>query len=147
VVYVAVLRPEAATIVAYLERKLSASEFLALQQKVDALYAAIRWLDEEERIRWRQPCALLDEDGTCSVYPVRPLLCRGMTSIDPETCRQAIELLPLGDAPPVTVNLFQSFLFNQAFIALARAMENAGLENRSMEMTAAIKALLDERHH
>jgi hypothetical protein len=70
-----------------------------------------------------------------------------MTSIDPETCRQAIKLLPLGDAPPVTVNLFQSFLFNQAYIALARAMENAGLENRSMEMTAAIKALLDERHH
>jgi hypothetical protein len=70
-----------------------------------------------------------------------------MTSIDPETCRQATELLPLGDAPPVTVNLFQSFLFNQAFIALARSMENAGLESRSLEMTAAIKTLLDERHH
>jgi Fe-S-cluster containining protein len=147
VVNVAVLRPEAATIVAYLERKLSASELLALQQKIDALHAAIRWLDEEERIRRRQSCALLDEAGTCSVYPVRPLLCRGMTSIDPETCRQAIDLLPLGDAPPVTVNLFQSFLFHQAFIALARAMENAGLESRSQEMTAAIKGLLDEHHH
>jgi Fe-S-cluster containining protein len=146
VVNVAVLQPEATTIVAYLERKLAAGEFLALQQKVDALYAAIRWLDEEERIRWKQPCALLDEAGNCSVYPVRPLLCRGMTSIDPETCRQAIDLLPLEDAPPVTVNLFQSFLFNQAFIALARAMENAGHDSRILEMTAAIKTLLDERH-
>jgi hypothetical protein len=145
VVSVAVLRPEAVTIVTFLERKHSAGELLALQQKIGELYAAIRWLDEEERIRWKQPCALLDEAGTCSIYPVRPLLCRGMTSIDPESCRQAIDLLSLGDAPPVTVNLFQSFLFNQAFMALARAMENAGIENRSLEMTAAIKTLLDAR--
>lgn len=146
VVNVAVLRPEAATIVAYLERKLSPSQLIALKQKVGKLYAGIRWLDDEERIRWKQPCALLDDVGNCSVYPVRPLLCRGMTSIDPETCRQAIDLLPLGEALPVTVNLFQSFLYNQAFIALGRAMENAGLENRSLEMTAAITTLLDERH-
>lgn len=146
VVNVAVLRPEAATIVAYLERKLSPIQLIALKQKIGALYAALRWLDEEERIRWKQPCALLDDVGNCSVYPVRPLLCRGMTSIDPETCRQTIELLPLGEAPPVTVNLFQSFLYNQAFIALARAMENAGLESRSLEMTSAVKTLLDERH-
>jgi Fe-S-cluster containining protein len=145
VVNVAVLQPEAATIVAYLERKLSAGEFLALQQKIGEEYAALRWLDDEERIRWKQPCVLLDDAGCCSVYPVRPLLCRGMTSIDPETCRQAIDLVPMGDAPPVTVNLFQSFLFNQAFVALARAMENAGLENRSQEMTAAIKELMDAR--
>jgi Fe-S-cluster containining protein len=146
VVNVAALRPEAVTILAYLERKLSAGQFLALEQKVDALDADIRWLDEEERIRQGRPCALLDEAGNCSVYPVRPLLCRGMTSVDPETCRQAIDLLPLGEAPPVTVNLFQSFLYNQAFLALAQAMENAGLENRSCELTAAIKSLLDERH-
>lgn len=145
VVSVAVLRPEAVTIVAYLERKLSAGHFLALAQKVDTLAAELRWLDEEERIRQRRPCALLDGAGNCSVYPVRPLLCRGLTSVDPETCRQAVELLPLEEAPPVTVNLFQSFLYNQAFLALAQAMANAGLENGSRELTAAIKALLDER--
>lgn len=146
VLNVAILRPEAATVVAYLERKLSTSQLMALKQKIDELHAGIRWLGDEERIRWKQPCALLDDSGNCSVYPVRPLLCRGVTSIDPETCRQAIDLLPLEEAPPVTANLFQSFLFNQAFIALARAMENAGIENRSQEMTAAIKTLLDERH-
>lgn len=146
VINVAILRPEAVTILAYLERKLSPIQLIALKQKIGALYAGIRWLDGDERIRWKLPCALLDEVGNCSIYPVRPLLCRGMTSIDPETCRQAIDMVPLDDAPPVTVNLFQSFLFNQAFIALARAMENAGLESRSMEMTAAISTLLDQRH-
>lgn len=146
VVNVAVLQPEAVTMVDYLQRKLSASQLLDLERKIGELYAGIRWLDEEERIRWQQSCALLDEAGSCSVYPVRPLLCRGMTSIDPEACRQTIELLPLGEAPTVTVNLFQSFLYQQTFIALARAMENAGLESRSRELTGSIKALLDKRH-
>jgi Fe-S-cluster containining protein len=144
VVNVAVLQPEAVTMVDYLQRKLSASQLLDLERKIGELYAGIRWLDEDERIRWQQSCALLDEAGSCSVYPVRPLLCRGMTSIDPEACRQAIELLPLGEAPTVTVNLFQSFLYQQAFIALARAMENAGLESRSRELTGSIKTLLDK---
>jgi len=146
VVNVAVLHPESAAIVDYLERKLSPGELLALRRKVDEQAAVFRWLDDEERVNLQQPCALLDEAGSCRVYPVRPLLCRGVTSINPETCRQAIDLHPLGDAPPVTVNLFQSFLFNQAFIALARAMEGIGLDSRSMEMTAAIKTLLDDRH-
>lgn len=145
VVNVAVLRPEAATIVAYLERKLSVSQFAALGLKIDEMYAGIRWLDDEERIRWQKPCVLLDDAGNCSVYPVRPLLCRGLTSIDAETCRQAIELNALADAPSITVNLFQSFLYNQAFISMAQAMKNAGIENNSREMTAAIKTLLNER--
>jgi hypothetical protein len=46
----------------------------------------------------------------------------------------------------VTVNLFQSFLYQQAFVALAQAMENAGLENSSRELTGSIKTLLDKRN-
>jgi len=144
-VNVAVLQPEAVTIVAFLERKLSASQLAELGEQIDELLACIGGLDDEGRIWRNRPCALLDAAGNCSVYPVRPLLCRGMTSIDPETCRQAIDLLPMGEAPAVTVNLFQSFLYNQAFLALARAMENAGLPSSSREMTAAMKSLLDAR--
>lgn len=146
VVNVAVLQPEAATIVAYLERKLSTDRLLALKKKIDELYATIQWLDDEERIRWKQPCALLDDAGNCSVYPVRPLLCRGLTSIDAETCRQAIELISQAEAPSITANLFQSFLYNQAYMAFARSLEIAGIDSRSMEMTAALKQTLDERH-
>lgn len=146
VVNVAVLLPEATTIVDFLERKLAGDRLLDLKKKIDDLHAAIQWLDDEERIRWNQPCALLDEAGSCSVYPVRPLLCRGLTSIDAETCRQAIELSYLADAPSITVNLFQSFLYNQAFIALAQAIQNTGLANNSMEMTAALKQIFDQRH-
>jgi hypothetical protein len=36
------------------------------------------------------PCALL-VDGRCSVYSVRPLLCRGYLSTDREGCRAGFE--------------------------------------------------------
>lgn len=144
-VNVAVLLPEAVTIVAYLERKLSPTQIEALGQKIEQLHVSIRWLDEEGRIMLRRPCALLDDGGNCTVYPVRPLLCRGMTSTDPETCRQAVVLHPLGESPPVLSNLFQSALFNHAFIALARAMDNTGLDSRSRELTEAVHTLLVER--
>lgn len=146
VVNVAVLRPEAVTILSFLKRKLPAAQYLEMQARIGDLHAAICWSDDEGRIVQQRPCALLDENRCCSVYPVRPLLCRGMTSVDPEACRQAIDLLPLGESPPVTVNLFQAMLFNQAFIALARAMENAGLESRSSELTAAMQRLIQEQH-
>lgn len=145
VVNVSVLQPEAATIVAYLERKLSSDRLLTLKKKIEEMHTSIQWLDDEERIRWKQPCALLDDGGSCSVYPVRPLLCRGLTSIDAETCRQALDLISLAEAPSITVNLFQSFLYNQAFMAFAQSLEKAGIDSRSTEMTAALKRILDAR--
>jgi len=145
VLNVAVLEPEAVTIVAYLERKLPPSQFTSLRRQIDDLHGTLRWLDDEERIRLRRPCAFLDQEGTCSIYPVRPLLCRGLNSTDPENCRQALELLFLDEEPKILSNLFQSALFSQTFLALARAMENAGLDSRSRELTTAVKSHLDGR--
>lgn len=144
-VNVAVLNPEAVTLVAYLERKLSPEKFEELRQKIEQLHARIEWLDDEERITKRLSCALLDDQGNCSVHPVRPLLCRGMTSIDPETCRQAIDLHIMGEAPLVLSNLFQASLFNHAFFGLAQAMENVGLDSRSRELTEAMHTLIEKR--
>jgi len=145
VLNVAVLEPEAVTIVAYLERKLSPSQFASLCRQVDDLHDCLRWLDDEERIRLRRPCAFLDREGTCSIYPVRPLLCRGLNSTDPESCRQALALQFLDPEPQILSNLFQSTLFSQTFLALARAMENSGLDSRSRELTASVKTHLDGR--
>lgn len=46
--------------------------------------------NEDERVQLRMPCALLD--GTiCTVYPDRPLVCRGMASASVTACEQAFE--------------------------------------------------------
>jgi len=144
VLNVAVLEPEAVTIVAYLERKLLPSQIVSLRRQIDDLHDCLRWLDDDERVRLRRPCAFLDAEGKCSIYPVRPLLCRGLNSTDPESCRKALDLLFLDAEPQILSNLFQSALFSQAFLALARAMENAGLDSRSRELTAAVKTHLDD---
>jgi len=66
-VNVAVLQPEAVTIVAFLERKLSASQLAELEEQIDELLACIGGLDDEGRIWRNRPCALLDAAGSCSV--------------------------------------------------------------------------------
>jgi Fe-S-cluster containining protein len=38
--------------------------------------------------RHRLPCLFL-EDGNCSIYPARPLACRGWNSVDEEMCRRS----------------------------------------------------------
>jgi hypothetical protein len=46
--------------------------------------------DEDDRMQLRMPCALLD--GTiCTVYPDRPLVCRGMASTSVTACERAFE--------------------------------------------------------
>ena len=59
---------------------------------------------EEERIMARQPCAFLDGSGSCSIYPVRPLLCRSITSTDADACREALSMLALGENQPISYN-------------------------------------------
>jgi Putative zinc- or iron-chelating domain len=144
VVNVAVLEPEVAAILQDLRRRLSGRERSRLRQRARALYRMVVGLDDEERIMLRQPCLFLTEQGECSIHPVRPLLCRGMTSTDPERCRNAITLAPLGEAPTVIINLFQKSLFDHAFKGLARAMEKAGLDPRSRKLSVAIHRALHE---
>jgi len=143
-VNVAVLFPEAVAIVGYLNRHFNKSEAALLKARVAELYRQIRWLDEEERLFLRQPCAFLDERGSCSIYPVRPLLCRSVTSIDPEDCRQAITSPALGETRSVLMNLFQKTLMEAAFRGVGKALSDAGLDARGMTLTAAVKHLVDE---
>lgn len=145
VLNVAVLAPEAAAIADYLIRKHSAAELDLQRQRIDRLYAQTRWVTDDERVTLCRPCAFLDANRCCGIYPVRPLLCRALTSIDPETCRLAIALHTVDEAPPVVTYLFQANLFRQAFIALAGALGNAGLDTGSRELTEAVKIQFDGR--
>jgi Fe-S-cluster containining protein len=143
VLNVAVLTPEAAAVADYLQRKLDAPELDRMRQRIDRLYSDIRWCSDDERITRMRSCAFVDGSGRCGIYPVRPLLCRALTSTDPETCRQAVLLHVIDESPPILLNLFQANLFRQSFVALAKALAAAGLDDRSRELTGAVKSLLD----
>lgn len=142
IVNVAVLAPETDAIMDYLRRKSGPTEQRRLAERAEELFHLVRGLDDEERIMLRRPCLFLDETACCGIYPVRPLLCRALTSTDPERCREAIAMLALGQQVPILANTFQQELFNQAFVGLAAALEQVGLDARSQPLTAAIRERL-----
>jgi Fe-S-cluster containining protein len=142
IVNVAVLTPETDAIIDYLRHKSSREELRMLARRAEVLYHQIHGLTDEDRLMARCSCLFLDASGFCSIYPVRPLLCRALTSTDAKRCQEAIALVALGEELPILVNTFQQELFNRAFICLGTSLERAGLSSRSQPLTAAVRGRL-----
>lgn len=142
VVNVAVLTPEAESIVADLRRRLSSEDLADVSRRLEGLYCRIVGLDDGDRPLLYAPCAFLDESKNCSIHPVRPLMCRSVTSTDPQACREAISLQAFGENPTILSNLFQSALFEHSFIALSRALARTGNNSSSSTLTASTRQLL-----
>ena len=144
VLNVVVLFPEAITITWFLKRRFSAEQLDSLRARLQDLLTRTRWLDDEERLFVRVPCAFLDAQGSCMIHSVRPLLCRSITSTDPEVCHDAVAMAPLNGAPCVEMNLFQKQFIETAYTELAGALEELGLDHRPRRLSAAVLALLAE---
>ncbi len=142
-VHVALLIPEAIGIASFLRRRLAEEGGRYLRERLDDVSSRVRWVDAEERNRLGIPCAFLDARGRCSIYPVRPLTCRSITSTDAELCRRALNASFLDEEEPILMDLFQKFLFDETFRTVARTLEELGLDSRSLELTGGVKAFLD----
>ncbi len=144
VLNVSVLIPEAVAITWFLQRRFSAEELDLLQLRLQELVRRTRWLDDEERLFVRESCAFLNEQGSCIIHSVRPLLCRAISSTDPETCRDAIAMVPLDGPPTVEMNLFQKRLIDTVYCELGGALEFLGLDHQPKRLSSAVLALLAE---
>jgi Fe-S-cluster containining protein len=144
VLNVAVLFPEAVAITWFLKRRFSSGEIEDLCEKLQELLIRTRWLDDEERLFARVPCAFLDQRGNCMIHPVRPLLCRSITSTNSQACRDAIAMAPLDGAPCVEMNLFQKKFIDTVYTELAGALEDLGLDYRPRRLSAAVLGLLTD---
>jgi hypothetical protein len=137
---VSVAAPEALVIAEYLRATLSAEALVGVMDRLAALDAVTHALPAQERFNQRRPCALL-VDNRCSIYPVRPILCRGWTSYDAAQCEQALrqaeDNLPVDNHPQirqVAADLEQELL---------AATRDAGLPTRQLELTAALRVALE----
>lgn len=139
---VAVLFPEAVTITRYLRRRLPDDALDVLQERLQELMIRTRWLDDEERLFVREPCAFLDRQERCMIHAVRPLLCRSITSTDPLACRDAIAMAPLEGAPRIEMDLFQKQVVDTIYRELAHALGELGFDHRPKRLTSAVLALL-----
>ena len=144
VLNVDVLIPEAVTIAWFLQRRFPGEELTVLRNRLHELLRLTRWLDDEERLFMRKPCAFLDEYGSCMIHVVRPLLCRAITSTDSATCRDEIAMVPLNGVPMVEMDLFQKKLVETVYRELGGALEYLGLDSRPRRLSSAVLALLEE---
>jgi len=48
----------------------------SLRQRLAITVAQLQALDPADRLAQKIPCAFLESDGTCGIYPVRPAACR-----------------------------------------------------------------------
>lgn len=78
---------EGFAIVEHLRSTRSADELTGVLSKLEERGSETDGLTAAEQYSPRFPCVFL-EGGACSIYEARPLVCRGMNSLDAEACQK-----------------------------------------------------------
>ena len=146
VVNVSLSIPEALIIVRFL-KCLPDLQLDEQRMKLDQLWQIIRGLDDDERLACKKSCAFLDQAGRCSIYSVRPLLCRSVTSTSVEDCRRALEQPLLEGRQRVLMHQYQQHLYESIFIAVTEGIDQAGWDARSFQLTGLVRYLLKKNTH
>lgn len=91
--------PEALLLGHYVEEHFSGAEKADLKVKVAGVLKIKAGKNKAEiaRIRQELPCPLLRE-ARCAVYPLRPLLCRAMHSLEAGECEASLKRQDLADS-------------------------------------------------
>ena len=142
VLNVAVLLPEAAVIAAWLAARAGPASRPALLERLDGQRRRVRWMTDEERIHRQVACSFLDPAGSCMIYPLRPLACRGVTSLDRDQCRAAFDPTEFDGPRAVPTDLVRRQAMEEAFRALAGALEEVAMDSRSIELSAGVAAFV-----
>jgi Fe-S-cluster containining protein len=130
--------PAVLRIAAALREALSEPEFASVLARVAALddrTHGAAWTPTE---RPPFPCAFL-VNGACSIYAVRPFVCRAWNSADAEACRRALGQ----DSVEMRFDLFQRTLFSGIERGLQAALQSRGLDATDLELTAAVRVALE----
>jgi Fe-S-cluster containining protein len=132
---------EVLRIAEFLRQTRTPDELAVLQQNLAEIDPQTRGLTVDQRLRLKQLCPLL-VDGGCSIYPVRPLTCRGYTSNSAAVCQRKVqdpEQAVKVEADPVR------YIFCQGVLnGLDDGLADHGLENGMVELIAALRITLDD---
>lgn len=96
-----------------------------------------------QRVAFSRRCPLLTEDGRCSVYEARPLMCRGLLSTDAERCRRAF--LDDDDGDPGQPFQMSVQAIDAGIPQLMVALDEGGMECfATYELASSLVALRDD---
>lgn len=143
VLNVAILLPEGMLIAIWLQQQLPADQLDAVRERLAVYCCRVRWMDDEERIFKRATCPFLDGAGSCSIHPVRPLSCRGVASLDRDSCREAFSPMTADQERLVPADLLRRGAFDVGFVVLSQALGHHGFDDRSIELGTGVLAFLE----
>lgn len=129
--------PEALLIGHHVDRHFSQEDKQRLLDHVDLTLIKMSGQSKIELARLRRdlPCPLL-KAGRCSVYPVRPLLCRAMHSLNAAQCEQELA------SPDLTVVAYYAHR-DEIIISLAAGLlegcEALGCQSRPVNLVRALR--------
>lgn len=138
---VTVTAPEVLAVLRFILEKFSRAEVNALTQRVTATDEITRGMNGYERLYAKVPCPLL-VDGKCSVYEVRPLVCRGYTSYSWAACADSLR------HPRPSKYVPQDGVRRNSYTGVQDGMITAlgelGFDKQPLELIAALRIVLAE---
>ena len=146
---VMVTAPEALLVAQYIRERYDAETVAKLRDRIVQNAEKIEGLSNDERLDNRLACVFLQE-GECSIYPARPLPCRGGFSEDAEYCLNLLNNREETQAAVAAGTLDGKFLFvpnmlfDSAQVGMAAAVRNDVLNADPIELTAAVAIALSD---
>jgi Fe-S-cluster containining protein len=128
--------PEAIGIAAWL----GDGEKTRVQAAARQLHDETARMDESQRIRTGLPCPLL-VDGQCSVYETRPLACRALYSFDRQACDRLYRDFAFETKVPRYDLMIEAH--GQMLLGYGRALDRLGLDGSLVELSQALRIILD----
>lgn len=114
--------------------------YAAQRQAIAAAAPRVVGLGPEPRRAARLPCPLL-ANGQCTAYETRPFACRGLYSTSAQAC-EAVLATPLGlPLPAIRSPAVPRALAAVLGVGINAALGDAGLQNRTLELVAALDTL------
>ena len=122
-----------------------------INSRLIALDQITNGLPSEARMAAQLPCAFLVE-GSCSIYEVRPLACRGGNSIDADLCRRHVEDMENVqkeeelEGRPYWVHAVPFHVMRALREGLTAGIKKWDLGQEKLELTAATRIALQEKN-
>lgn len=134
---VSVSAPEAILLAEYLRAGLSPEDFSSVANEIGTAADTARTMTIDQRWHAQTPCPLLnEEDGSCTVYEVRPMRCRGHHSEDAGACEKAAA--SPGNNAGVPMNALLSQFYGAMTLGQTEGFNRAKVDARGFELANAL---------
>jgi Fe-S-cluster containining protein len=137
--FVSATAPEILLIADYLRASCSAAQLAELRERLAQREQLLAGSSPQQRSAARRPCVLL-VDGSCSVYPVRPLACGSWTSTNAKRCEESWRR---HWATTITANQLQLWLYGGVMLGLREGLAACELPAEQLDLTVALRIALD----